>query len=39
MALSRIKAEESKGSVRGQRQGATWDNDFREKILLDFTNI
>jgi hypothetical protein len=37
MALSVIKAEESKGSIRGKRQTAGWNNDFLEKILLDFT--
>jgi predicted transposase YbfD/YdcC len=37
MALSMIKAEESKGSIRGKRQVAGWNNDFLEKILLDFT--
>jgi predicted transposase YbfD/YdcC len=37
MALSMIKAEESRGSIQVKRQTAGWNNDFLEKILLDFT--
>lgn len=37
IAVSAIKAEKSKGSIRGKRLVAGWDNDFLEKILLDFT--
>ncbi|MCI0421080.1 MAG: ISAs1 family transposase [Acidobacteria bacterium] len=37
MALSMIKAEESRGSIQVKRQTAGWNNDYLEKILLDFT--
>jgi predicted transposase YbfD/YdcC len=36
MAVSMLKAEDSKGSIRGKRLTAGWDNDFLEKVLLDF---
>jgi predicted transposase YbfD/YdcC len=36
MAVSMLKAEDSKGSIRGKRLIAGWDNDFLEKILLGF---
>jgi len=36
MAVSMLKAEGSKGSIRGKRLIAGWNNDFMEKILLDF---
>jgi predicted transposase YbfD/YdcC len=37
MAVSMLKAEKSKGSIRGKRLIAGWKNEFLEKILLDFT--
>jgi predicted transposase YbfD/YdcC len=37
MAVSMLKVEKSKGSIRGKRLIAGWNNDFLEKILLDFT--
>ena len=36
MAVSMLKAEGSKGSIRGKRLIAGWNNDFMEKVLLDF---
>jgi predicted transposase YbfD/YdcC len=36
MAVSLLKAEGSTGSIRGKRLIAGWDNDFMEKVLLDF---
>jgi predicted transposase YbfD/YdcC len=36
MAVSLLKAEESKGSIRGKRLIAGWNNDFMEKVLLGF---
>lgn len=36
MAVSLLKAEGSKGSIRGKRLIAGWNNDFMEKVLLDF---
>ena len=37
MAVSMLQAEESKGSIRGKRLIAGWNNDFLEAVLLDFT--
>jgi predicted transposase YbfD/YdcC len=37
MAVSLLKAEESKASIRGKRLIAGWNNDFMEKVLLGFT--
>jgi hypothetical protein len=36
LALSMLKAEGSKGSIRGKRLIAGWNNDFMEKLLFDF---
>lgn len=36
MAVSMLKAEGSKGSIRGKRLIAGWNNDFMEKVLLSF---
>jgi predicted transposase YbfD/YdcC len=36
LAVSMLKAEESNGSIRGRRLIAGWNNDFMEKILLEF---
>src|SRR5215218_9900118 len=36
MAVSMLKAEGSKGSIRGKRLTAGWNNDFLEKVFLDF---
>jgi predicted transposase YbfD/YdcC len=36
LAVSMLKAEESSGSIRGKRLIAGWNNDFMEKVLLDF---
>ena len=36
MAVSMLKAEKSKGSIRGKRLIAGWNNDFLEKVFLDF---
>jgi predicted transposase YbfD/YdcC len=36
MAVSMLKAEGSKGSIRGKRLIAGWNNDFMEKVLLGF---
>lgn len=36
MAVSLLKAEGSKGSIRGKRLIAGWNNDFMEKVLLNF---
>jgi predicted transposase YbfD/YdcC len=37
MAVSMLKAEQSKGSIQVKRLMAGWNNDFLEKVLLDFT--
>lgn len=37
MAVSMLKAEQSKGSTPVKRLKAGWNNDFLEKVLLDFT--
>jgi hypothetical protein len=36
LALSMLKAEGGKGSIRGKRLVAGWNNDFMEKLLFDF---
>jgi predicted transposase YbfD/YdcC len=36
MAVSMLKAEGSKGSLRGKRLIAGWNNDFMQKVLMDF---
>jgi predicted transposase YbfD/YdcC len=36
LVVSVLKAEKSKGSIRGKRLIAGWNNDFLEKVLLDF---
>ena len=36
MALSMLKAEQSKGSIQVKRLMAGWNNDFLEKVLADF---
>ena len=36
MAVSLLKAEQSKGSIQVKRLKAGWDNDFLEKVLADF---
>jgi predicted transposase YbfD/YdcC len=36
LALAMLKAEGSKGSIRGKRLIADWNNDFMEKLLFDF---
>ncbi len=36
MAVSMLKAEGSKGSIRGKRLVAGWNNDFLEKVFRDF---
>ena len=36
LALSMLRAEGSKGSIRGKRLIAGWNNDFMEKLLFDF---
>src|SRR6516162_1141387 len=36
LAVSVLKAEGSKGSIRGKRLIAGWNNDFMEKLLFDF---
>ena len=36
MAVSMLKAEGSSGSLRGKRLIAGWNNDFLEKVVLDF---
>ena len=36
MAVSMLKAEGGKGSIRGKRLIAGWNNDFMEKVPLDF---
>jgi predicted transposase YbfD/YdcC len=37
MAVSMLEAEGSKGSIRGKRLTAGWNNDFLEKVFLEFT--
>jgi predicted transposase YbfD/YdcC len=36
LALSMLQAEGSKGSIRGKRLIAGWNNDFMEELLFDF---
>jgi predicted transposase YbfD/YdcC len=36
MAISMLKAEQSKGSIQVKRLKAGWDNEFLEKVLADF---
>jgi hypothetical protein len=36
LALALPKAQGSKGSIRGKRLVAGWNNDFVEKLLFDF---
>jgi hypothetical protein len=36
MAVSMLQTEGSKGSIRGKRLMAGWDDDFLESILLKF---
>jgi predicted transposase YbfD/YdcC len=36
LAVSLLKAEGSKGSIRGKRLIAGWSNDFMERVLLNF---
>lgn len=37
MAVSILQADESKGSIRGKRLTAGWNNEFLEDLLLGFT--
>jgi len=37
MAISMLKAERSPGSIQVKRLMAGWNNDFLEKVLVDFT--
>lgn len=37
LAVSLLKTEKSKGSIRGKRLIAGWNNDFMEKVLANFT--
>lgn len=37
MAVSMLQADESKGSIRGKRLTAGWNNEFLESVLLGFT--
>ena len=37
MAVSILQADESKGSIRGKRLTAGWNNEFLEGVLRDFT--
>jgi predicted transposase YbfD/YdcC len=39
MAVSMLQADESKGSIRGKRLTAGWNNDFLEGVLLSFSEI
>lgn len=39
MAVSMLQADESKGSIRGKRLTAGWNNDFLEGVLLGFSEI
>lgn len=37
MAISMLRAETSKGGIRGKRLTAGWNNEFLETVLLEFT--